>query len=112
METSQISYSRPYSSVHGQIVLLVLACAAATSSLVYGHMARTSQILWMSFYLLQIANVILDPKISFTTTQKTPDGTAVRVRRPLIGFKKCESVVDFDGKTDGDVRNGRAFIRL
>ena len=112
METSQISYSRPYSFVHGQIVLLVLACAAATSSLVYGHMAKTSQILWMSFYLLQIANVILDPKISFTTTRKNPDGTAVRVRRPLIGFKRCESVVDFDGKADSDVRNGRAFIRL
>lgn len=112
METSQISYSRPYSFVHGQIALLILACTAAMSSLVNGHMARISQILWMSFYLLQIANVILDPKISFTTTQKNSDGTAVRVRRPFIGFKRCESMVDFDGRTDGDVRNGRAFIRL
>lgn len=110
MVTLQIIYSRPYSFLSGEIALSILAATAVTSSLVYGHQARMPFILWMSFYIFQIANVLIDPKICIRTT-KDEDGTAVRVRRPLIGFKRCEMEV-VDGEDYGGVRNGRAFIRL
>lgn len=109
----QTIYIKPYSWVTGQVILSVLGSMALISTIVYGIDDRTiSHPLWFIFWTAQIMNFLLDPDVCRIRRTKTNlDGSTVKVRRPLIGFKRCEELVDGDCQSDG-YRYERAYLRI
>lgn len=51
---------------------------------------------------------------AFTQMRTDEEGKSARVRRPLIGFKRCEVALDIDGINNGlyDAMNGNTDLRL
>lgn len=70
----------------------------------------------MIFFTLQILSVLIDPEVCYLWfTRKNPDGTKIKVIKPLIGFRKYETQIGFTGgyevRYDG-WRYEPAFIRI
>lgn len=88
-------YTRPYPELAGQLVLLVLGILGLTSRAVYGHKAPISYDIWIVFFTVQLVDVFTDPEtFVIRKTMEDGDGAEVRVKRPLIGFRWCEQLLN------------------
>lgn len=109
-------YTRPYSWFAGQIVLFVLGSIGVISWKMFGQEDPLSFNIWILFFTVQLANILTDPDIAIRKTRKGVDGEEVRVKRPLVGFTRCERLVteapeDYDGRPGG-WRFDRAYLRV
>lgn len=115
----QIIYTRPYSlkSTYGVLILLVMTVIFAI--VVLGIQSTLTLVAWFLFLVAQFTAVVLDPNIcAFTTTMKR-NGSKVKIRRPLIGFARCETQKEYPDNIEGQQIqwrpaqiNGRALIRI
>lgn len=65
--------------------------------------------------MAQVLILLLDPETCYQFTRKNPDGTEVRVRRPIVGFRRCEALVGMTGGYEVRVDGWRyepALIRI
>lgn len=109
----QTIYTKPYSWETGQVILTVLGCMALIATIVYGFNDKAiTHPLWLCLWTLQIMDFLLDPDTCRIRRTKTnPDGSTIKIRRPLIGFKRCETLVDEDCQSDG-YRYEKAYLRI
>ncbi|KAI1259878.1 hypothetical protein F5Y18DRAFT_408043 [Xylariaceae sp. FL1019] len=111
----QTIYLRPWPHCLPFAIELPLVIAwiilAATQGI--GSLATTT----VAFAVILILAIftLLDPETTTYTHKILDDGTPVTVRRPLVGFKKYESLVGLTGgyevRVDG-YRYERAYIRI
>ncbi|KAB8234307.1 uncharacterized protein BDW43DRAFT_273802 [Aspergillus alliaceus] len=64
---------------------------------IYGPHATISHVMLVAYVVAQVLVFILNPENYYEFTRKSPDGSEVRVRRPLVGFKRCETLVGLTG---------------
>lgn len=80
-----------------------------------GAISRAAVIVGSTDILVLLVFLVLDPETTITSRKVLPDGTAVKVRRPIIGFKRCESPLGLTGgyevRIDG-FRYEPAYIRI
>lgn len=71
-------------------------------------------VLAVDFFVL-IVGTLLDPEVTIESERRLDDGTLVRVRRPIVGFRRCETRVGLTGgyevRMDG-WRYEEAIIRI
>ncbi|KAK1140075.1 hypothetical protein N8T08_010907 [Aspergillus melleus] len=102
---------------------------AKQASCIQGNVTRRSNETWIILGLQNTAgaalfaisslahcmNLLLDPETTYKTTRVLEDGTTVRVKRPLVGFKMNETEVGVTGgyevRVDG-WRYEHALVRL
>lgn len=74
--------------------------------------------LWLLFHTCQNLKFLFDPDTcSLSKKKKLPDGSEVKVNKPLIGFRECEKqTTEFPGAPDGTLPNmwkyERAYLRI
>jgi len=111
----QVYYQRLLPSwillIEALIFIAILIAVAVTQGV-------TSQAVWIVIFvqfLVQSLLTILDPGTTIESLKKMDDGSVVKVRRPIIGFRKCERIVGSTGgyevRIDG-FRYEEAYIRL
>ena len=80
--------------------------------------SRDSPITWIVLgvaFIISILGVLFDPDTCIQYTEQLADGTEVKVKQPLIGFKKYETLVGVTGDYEVGVdgwRRERALLRL
>lgn len=90
----QTFYSRPYSMAFCVVVLFLLGTVAVTATIVLGIQSAFAMRAWFLFNTVQVAAVVLDPNICVFTTTTNRNGLKVKIKRPLIGFARCETQKD------------------
>lgn len=112
---AQTMYTRPYPSWLMALVCLPCTALAIVLAIVkgLGSYAFFTALLINLFFLAIFA--VLDPDCVIMSQRRMSDGSIVAVRRPLIGFKRCERRVGVTGgyevRTDG-YRYEQAYIRI
>lgn len=114
----QIVYKAPLSFPVRTSILFVFVLSFALSWYFAGFEAPLTKTLMLIFFTLQIASVVVDPEICYIwyTRRDPEDGTKkIKVVRPVIGFRSCETQIGFTGgyevRYDG-WRYERALIRI
>ena len=74
----------------GVVVLFLIGTVAAIATIILGIQSTFAMVAWFLFYTVQVAAVILDPNLCVFTTTTNLNGAKVKIRRPLIGFARCE----------------------
>lgn len=111
-DAPQVVYTRPFSTMTWLFVPFVLGSIATISTYALGTDSILRHIVWLSFFTIQGASVVLDPRVCAVTTTRTyPDGSKVKIRRPLIGFRCCETQPDPEFQP-GWKRHERAYLRI
>lgn len=112
---AQTMYIRPYPNWLMALICMPLAALAIVLAIVkgLGSYALFAALVTNLFFLTIFT--LLDPNCVIKSRRKMSDGSIVRVRRPLIGFKKCERKVGVTGgyevRIDG-YRYEKAYIRI
>ncbi|KAI3327098.1 hypothetical protein HD806DRAFT_485980 [Xylariaceae sp. AK1471] len=80
-----------------------------------GATSYTAVFIGITILVVLLTFTVLDPECTVTSRKTLPDGTAVRVRRPIVGFKRYESQLGLTGgyevRFDG-FRYEPAYIRI
>lgn len=109
MTVIQVQYARPYP------LLVTFVFTIIQLPIIYVFFRiKPPLIVWFSFNAFQLANLLLDPELCCLRFKRTnADGKAVKIRKPILGFIKCETVI-MEQKKESDVEliHERAFIRL
>ncbi|PLB45017.1 hypothetical protein P170DRAFT_440179 [Aspergillus steynii IBT 23096] len=109
---TEVNYTAPLSSITRTIILTTAMVAALLSWLVWGFHTAPTRTFFFIFYTLQITWFVIDPGLCYIWFSRTqPDGTKVKVKRPVIGFKRCETVRGLVDDDDG-YRHERALVRI
>lgn len=97
----QYLYNTRYLSRRGSIVGLILGLVWVASIFITGHLATPTVLLGIGYFAFEY--LLCASTMYWSTTRTGPDGTMVKVRRPLIGFKRLETVVEDEkfGMDDG-----------
>lgn len=108
-------YNRPYPAWLALVVCLPLTAAVVVLATTQGLRSPAPwAVLLVNIIALGVFTV-LAPDITITSRRVVPDGTVLRVRRPLVGFKRCERMVGVSGGYDVRVdgfRYEEAYVRL
>ncbi|KAI0551694.1 hypothetical protein F4679DRAFT_122127 [Xylaria curta] len=111
----QTVYQRPWPQWLALAVVLPLTIAWLVLIFTEGAVSRAATILGSTDILVLLVFTILDPETTITSSGVLPDGTIVKVRRPIIGFKRYESSLGLTGgyevRIDG-FRYEPAYIRI
>lgn len=109
MTVIQVQYSRPYPL----LVSFVFTIIQLPIIYVFFRI-QPPLIVWLPFNAFQLANILLDPELCCLRFKRTnADGKAVKIRKPIIGFIKRETVI-MEQKEESEVEliYERAIIRL
>ncbi|KAH8658393.1 hypothetical protein BX600DRAFT_469065 [Xylariales sp. PMI_506] len=111
----QVMYNRPWPSWI-TFVIIFSTTVVAIAFIATKGIRSTITVAVVSVTLLMLTVIsILDPETTIETRRTMSDGTVVHVRRPIIGFKRCERVVGVTGnyevRVDG-YRYERAYFRI
>ncbi|KAH8433930.1 uncharacterized protein LDX57_011566 [Aspergillus melleus] len=110
---SEVNYTCPVPFFMRMLILTTATVAAIISWLFLGFNAAPTRTLCFIFYTLQITWFVIDPEFCYIWFSRTqPDGTKVKVKRPVIGFKRCETVRGLVDDEDDGYRHERAFLRI
>lgn len=93
----QTLYDRPYSEATHVLALFIPCFAGVLSQSLLGIESPVTRIFFAIFFILQLVLVLINPDICIWFTRTNPDGTKVRLKRPLVGFKRYETQVGFTG---------------
>ncbi|TRX87991.1 hypothetical protein FHL15_011132 [Xylaria flabelliformis] len=111
----QTVYRRPWPQWLVLVINLPLTIASLILIFTEGAISRAAVIVTSADVLVLLVFTILDPETTITSRGVLPDGTVVKVRRPIIGFKRCESPLGLTGgyevRIDG-FRYEPAYIRV
>lgn len=108
-------YTRPYPNWLVALVCMPLTALAIVLAIVkgLGSYAFFAALVTNLFFLAIF--MVLDPDCVIKGRRRMSDGSIVRVRRPLIGFKRCERKAGVTGgyeiRIDG-YRYEEAYIRI
>lgn len=97
------------------LLFLIIGLIATIKSYYY---KTYSQNLFSFVALTLFLTLILDPtRFALRTTKKLPDGSEVRVKKPIIAFRRYEETSDSFPGDDGDTlpeqwRFERAYLRI
>lgn len=111
---SEVNYTAPISITTRIIILTCVMVPAVLSWIIFGFDTIPTRTLFFIFYTLQIIWFVIDPSLCYIWFSRTqPDGTKIKVKRPLVGFKRCEKVRGLvDDDDDDGYRHERAFLRI
>lgn len=114
----QIVYKAPLTFPIRISILSVFAVSAVLSWYFSGFRAPLTKTLMFIYFTLQIVNSILDPEVCciwYTRRDPEDETRKIKVVRPVIGFRSCETQIGFTGgyevRYDG-WRYERALIRI
>ncbi|KAI0531628.1 hypothetical protein GGR58DRAFT_223902 [Xylaria digitata] len=111
----QTMYRRPWPTWLALVLSLPLSVAWITLILVQGAKSLAAPIVGAIDILVLLVFTVLDPEVTITSRKAMPDGTVVRVRRPIVGFKRLETQLGLTGgyevRIDG-FRYEPAYIRI
>ncbi|KAI1122982.1 hypothetical protein F5Y10DRAFT_62716 [Nemania abortiva] len=111
----QTVYRRPWPQWLVFAISLPLSAAWIILIIVQGATSHPAVIVGAADLLVLVLFTVLDPETTITTRKALPDGTVVKVRRPLVGFKKYEAPLGLTGgyevRIDG-FRYEPAYIRI
>ncbi|KAI0448545.1 hypothetical protein F5B21DRAFT_510025 [Xylaria acuta] len=111
----QTVYQRPWPQWLVVATSLPLSIAWLILISTEGAISRAAVVVGLVDVLLLLIFVILDPETTITSRGVLSDGTIVKVRRPIVGFKKYESPLGLTGgyevRIDG-FRYEPAYIRI
>ncbi|GAP87985.1 hypothetical protein SAMD00023353_3200240 [Rosellinia necatrix] len=111
----QTVYRRPWPQWLVLAISLPLTIAWVILIFVRGVTSRASAVVGLIDILMLLIFTLFDPETTITSHQTLPDGTAVRVRRPIFGFKRYESPLGLTGgyevRIDG-FRYEPAYVRI
>ena len=93
----QIYYIRPYPLKCLSIIITVLSIIYFSLYATQGPAHPTSYITVITIFGIIFLGILVDPEIVYQTSRVLEDGSEVRVRRPLIGFRSCETLVGLTG---------------
>lgn len=79
------------------VIALPLVVAWFTLIFMQGATSPAALSVGAATLLMRAIFTILDPETTIESIKTMPDGTMVHVRRPLIGFKRCESPLGVTG---------------
>ncbi|KAH8427368.1 uncharacterized protein LDX57_005081 [Aspergillus melleus] len=113
---AQIYYTRPTPLLTTFTIITVLfGLSALIAWMILGLQNTAGIALFAISSLAHCMNLLLDPETTYKTTRVLEDGTTVRVKRPLVGFKANETEVGVTGgyevRVDG-WRYEHALVRL
>ncbi|KAI0111284.1 hypothetical protein GGR51DRAFT_557699 [Nemania sp. FL0031] len=87
------------------LILIIVQSATSHAALIVGAIN----------VLVLLLFTVLDPETTITSRKALPDGTVVKVRRPIVGFKKYEASLGLTGgyevRVDG-FRYEPAYVRI
>lgn len=112
----QTYYARPYPvKCLSTIIITILSIIYLLLCTTQGPAHPTSHITIITTFGITFLAILVDPETVYQTSRVLEDGTEVPVRRPLIRFKSCETLVGLTGgyevRVDG-WRYEEAFIRI
>lgn len=107
----QTLYPRPFFTTTYLIIQVAIIIPAIIFWTTLGFNSTPSQICWYSFYTVQLGAVLIDPVFCSLTRTEDRDGVKVRVKRPFVGLRCCETRVP-DDVEDGDMTHEQAFLRI
>ncbi|KAI8631749.1 hypothetical protein F5Y19DRAFT_424700 [Xylariaceae sp. FL1651] len=111
----QTMYRRPWPDWLAPIISIPLSVVWLILVVTHGAISPAASIVGSSDLLVLLTFTILDPETTITRRKALPDGTVVKVRRPIVGFKRYESQVGLTGgyevRIDG-FRYEPAYIRI
>jgi len=86
--TAYYSYHQPFGALAWQFITFIFGTTAMVARYQYDY---RGQALWFLFLTSSNLTLLLDPALcALRATMKLPDGSEVRVNKPLIAFKICE----------------------
>ena len=89
-----------------------------TATIAWFQYDYNSKALWFLFHTCQNLKIFFDPDVcSLSKKKKLPNGSEVKVNKPLIGFRACEKqTMEFPGAPGGTLPNKwryeRAYLRV
>lgn len=108
-------YNRPYPAWLILAVCLPLTTVVVVLLIVQGVGSRAPWIVLLINLLAMGVFAILAPDFTINSRRRMSDGTVQQVRRPLIGFRRCEKKVGLTGgyevRVDG-FRYEEAYLRI
>lgn len=108
-------YNRPYPAWLVLAVCLPLTAAVLVLAAVEGLASPAPWAALLANLAALGAFAVLAPDFTIGSRRTMPDGTVRRVRRPLVGFRRCERTVGATGgyevRVDG-YRYEEAYIRI
>ena len=111
----QTYYARPYPVKWLLITITILSIIYLLLCTTQGPAHPTSYITIITIVSITFLAILVDPETVYQTSRILEDGSEVRVRRPLIGFKSRETLVGLTGgyevRVDG-WRYEEALIRI
>lgn len=111
----QTIYQCPWPEWVSLAIRIPLAITWLVLIIVLGVSSDTTLAVGILHFVAQLFFILCDPETTITTRKALPDGTVVKVRRPLIGFKRYESPLGLTGgyevRIDG-YRYEPAYIRI
>lgn len=115
----QIFYTRPYSTSHCRVVLGLLGMIGYFSIIVFGIQSMLTVMICLFYFIAQLGAVVLEPDICAFTTRTQQNHSKPKIRRPLVGFARCETQREYPDVINGQFIewrpariNGRAIIRI
>ncbi|KAI0868430.1 hypothetical protein GGS24DRAFT_213823 [Hypoxylon argillaceum] len=111
----QTVYTRPWPQWLAYAITLPLSTAWLVLLIVQGATSRAAPIVGTLALLARLLFLVLDPETTITSRKVLPDGTVVKVRRPIVGFTRHEAPLGLTGgyevRIDG-FRYEPAYIRI
>ncbi|KAI1164830.1 hypothetical protein F5B18DRAFT_227560 [Nemania serpens] len=112
---AQTIYRRPWPDWLLVVIAFPLVIAWFTLIFLQGATSPAALSLGAACLIVRAVFTLFDPETTIESIKTMPDGTIVHVRRPLIGFKRCESSLGVTGgyevRIDG-YRYEPAYIRI
>lgn len=111
----QTYYTRPYSLKWLFITVAILVVLFLVLFFVLGSSHPASYVFLALAITISLVATVLDLETAYATTTTLDDGRVVRVKRPLVGLRRCECKVGLTGgyevRVDG-WRYEEALIRI
>lgn len=82
------SYHQPFGILAWQLITFLFGLTAMIARYQYDYRGHA---FWFLFLATSNLTILLDPTLcALRTTMKLPDGSEVKVKKPLITFRICE----------------------
>jgi hypothetical protein len=111
----QTLYKRPWPRWVVLAVILPLTGLLIAMAATQGIQSPATWTVLLVEALALILFTVLDPEVTIKSRRVLPDGSVVRVRRPIVGFKKYETQVGvlggYEVRFDG-FRYEEAYLRI
>lgn len=110
---SEVNYTCPLSFPTRIVISTATMVPAVLSWITLGFNTNLTRVFFFVFHTMQIMWFVIDPRLCYIWfSRKQPDGSKVRVKRPVVGFKRWERVRGLVDDEDDGYRHERALLRV